>query len=1155
MKKLLSILLAVCMLLTMLSLPAVAVETEDETYQYHVFDFSPGNDQFPNYRLGRQTVYEGMRSYATVITGYETLSSGVLTDPDNALASEAVDVDYVEYGGKYALRVRMKSSSTMSKGYENRLAIVPHYKDASGNWMPIKLLPGKEYNVKYTIASTRSYIYPNHRVIPEAYANSASSAFRIESGGHGASATTDGGTSGKLTTTGQSKNGYYSITGMYAPINVKDNAKTIGGTAIDIYTITKNGEEYSTPTAYTTKPYQTNGTFTYTDNLTFGTRSVEELSAWGITAQADGSYKYTLAGADQYCTDHFAITINNAASPNLYFKVSEAEIADLPDFAEVITVGGEKYAPIYEEFYITDIEFAVAGKGSVIFRDGDNEITKVGDAGSSVEIPSPSTQENFLGWFNEETGAQADSSLVFTSGAPVVYVARYREVKDYIKLEASDVKFTASNVVDGVTVNSAAVDAIRGNIYHIGGKAIIAPCYERLVQWPEDVALPSKSLHMNKNRDVWVVGEGVAVAGGMDMDNLPEVGSLRMVASQDVYAQIYTLKDADGAPILTNPNTQYMVKLAYKQLSAGKIEVRVGAGRSTAKATSIEFNSAGKDKNTAGFVDIAAVENSAYNSGYVTLGSVNRNYSSEVQYANFNFTTGAFTDCIPEMNLSINALGVLAEFTGTTYESAKADGNWANDNWGRYEIVGNAEFEIVGIEIIEVKTGNTFVNYVSYDEGTGYTETFKQGTPASAVADVPANFEGKWYKTTTSTASSNVYDNTFASNNIAVYGYGAVQEYSANNAAQYRAYIGTKGFSMVNVDGKQMLKYETLSHKESTDLNTSYNEDGTVKAVRGLTNKTPEQWAGFTTDQKLGVLNEFYGKQLWNMYRLPIEPTADGSTYKATFKYKAEGDMPMNLRLALGQETNVSDQNTNQYLSETMTITETDGWTTATMFFTIDQRSTVVENTAGADDTFTSLCNYLYLHFYSANEITEADLVDGDLAKNLEIVFSEITVENLGEVIGIEGASCLTDDAANDANQQAMRVYFSYETTTGNNIFVDGVEYTVVNRGFVYKNGAIDKYTTNGKYNADMKKGQGIIESEKTSGFNTGWAYDTEEGRLWFSNYIRNFDSSMLDSKIIARGYVTFTDGVNEYTIYSDTINRSVNGIKALNGNTIEQYK
>lgn len=118
-----------------------------------------------------------------------------------------------------------------------------------------------------------------------------------------------------------------------------------------------------------------------------------------------------------------------------------------------------------------------------------------------------------------------------------------------------------------------------------------------------------------------------------------------------------------------------------------------------------------------------------------------------------------------------------------------------------------------------------------------------------------------------------------------------------------------------------------------------------------------------------------------------------------------------------------------------------------------------------------------------------------------------------------------------------------------------------INAG-VYKSG--DGYTLNNTFDlikerksSEFNVDNNALISRKEDNFTNCWKYNVETGMLTFSNYIVGFDlNTRLDTRLIARGFVEYEgeDGAT-HILYSVAINRSVNGIKSANGNTIENFE
>ncbi len=1145
MKKLLSILLAACMLLTMLSLPAVAAEAVEGTYVYHKFDFDV--DNFLGYTNTRTTLAAGtgLRKYTAVVAGDAAAST------EGPSTGEAVAVDYVEYGGKTVMRIRYNSTRSHASNY--RTNVIPHYKDASGNFVPVRFEEGKSYSFKYNLVAVRfgGCGNSNNRIFTELWPNTAAYGFRnVDANSNKwSSAAMVGGKKLSAGTLSTNHANYVPVSGLYAPITHSQtgmgydtNYAGFAVTDTQVYTI--DGETVTAETTAANSKYGVNGSKSFPvtvpkvdmlplndpDEDTEG--DFDDLGDWGIEWKANaagtgmGAYTYKLYGASEYhYTDAVAISLPAISSNNRYFEVDPADVNDLPFPDQVVTIGDKTYARLYNEFYLTDFEYYEAGKGAINFVAGETTATMAGAVGDTVTAPAAPAVEGkeFLGWYDAEGNKFVDGTAIVT-GAPATYTARYASYTDNFKIDGKDIVFNATNDVAGTTVKSDLSMIVAENDYYR-----ITPVYSMLHKWADDVEIPYKSVAPALKRATATIGTKIG------LPNTPadtEVGTLKMVSTTGANSQVSTLLDASGAPLLAKSNTEYMVKLAYKQLGAGTVRVRVGAGRSTAYATS-GINVAALESTR--YQNISEVSGTAFNAKFKTLGAVSLDYSEDVQYAFFNFATGDFgTGYIPEFNITTSTDGVLGRYTGKHYADVPTNPNnasdkWGSSNWGQYEIVGLPEFEIQSIEIIEVESGNSVV---VYNDG----DTMVEGVKGAEL--IPDNFEKTVYKTAGNTRESNKLK-VFPEDNSFVYDYNDVLE---NVKYTQRTYIGCRGFAID--EAENALFYKPYTYDEYYD---KYGVDIISSAALG-------EGVSLTGDQKLAKLKQAYESSIWNMYRLPIEETVDGATYKVTFSYKNEGEIPATLCLALGKLESVVDSE-QQVLAETKVIAKTDEYTTATMFFTIEHSAMVTANVEGADDTHEALGKYLYVYFNHS-------VADVNQTGRPEVYLKDIVVENLGTVVGIPGASCLTEDAAEAASQQAMRVYFSYKSTTGSNIFIDDVEYEVLERGIIYANGAIDKYTTVGgtegaptyKYYGGIKVGNGYTTYAKSENLDTAWAYEEATQELWYSNYIRNFRAGMENYKVLARGYIKFTDGENEYIVYSNTVNRSIEYLKDNCTDKIEEF-
>ena len=284
------------------------------------------------------------------------------------------------------------------------------------------------------------------------------------------------------------------------------------------------------------------------------------------------------------------------------------------------------------------------------------------------------------------------------------------------------------------------------------------------------------------------------------------------------------------------------------------------------------------------------------------------------------------------------------------------------------------------------------------------------------------------------------------------------------------------------------------------------------------------------------------------MFRL--SKVKDNVTYKLSVTYKAALETQIGFGVASGTGDNMY-VNTSFFEGDATTPVytvkeSTNGYITADIYFTASLKGVVNEQSVN-DDTKT----------VNGNGWAFLTLINSAQAGSDEIWISDITLTEVGSVITAGGASILNDEAANvTENKQALRYYFNYNTVYGENdelkIVIGNKSYEIVARGFLYRNGAINKYTDNNNVTKEgmtytaAQSTSDIITQIKTKDFNECWTYDTESGDHCFSTYISGYTEDMFDYKLMVRGFVTFRDEAgNEFTVYSSTINRSVNGIKA----------
>ena len=290
----------------------------------------------------------------------------------------------------------------------------------------------------------------------------------------------------------------------------------------------------------------------------------------------------------------------------------------------------------------------------------------------------------------------------------------------------------------------------------------------------------------------------------------------------------------------------------------------------------------------------------------------------------------------------------------------------------------------------------------------------------------------------------------------------------------------------------------------------------------------------------------------------------DGKTYRISVTYKATTDADITFHMLTTNPSN-SGATTRNYLENGKafyTVSgNTDGWTTATFYITVDLPAKVTESTNGLDDTKAYTGDGLYLNLGKAEG-----------KHNVEFAIKETLVEEIGNVVEAKGASVLKDENVVDG-KQAIRYYFDYKTATdGTTITIGDKEYDVVERGFIYANGVISHYAKENKNEgyegyyiysngnttygfasehfmmclakAKHSTGKGKLTAKSVSGADLAKKWSLENNTLTFSAYITDIPENAYNAKMMVRGYVIFEDENGaQHIVYSETTNRSVKGI------------
>lgn len=280
------------------------------------------------------------------------------------------------------------------------------------------------------------------------------------------------------------------------------------------------------------------------------------------------------------------------------------------------------------------------------------------------------------------------------------------------------------------------------------------------------------------------------------------------------------------------------------------------------------------------------------------------------------------------------------------------------------------------------------------------------------------------------------------------------------------------------------------------------------------------------------------------MFRL--DKLTDNTTYKLSITYKANIDGALGLGIAGATGNNMyvntsyfeGNQNTSVY-----NFVSSKEYKTADVYFTASIKGTVDEQSNADDKKFVNGNGWAYLILIDSNE-----------NDNDEIFIKDVEITEVENALTVGGASILNEAGfAAAENKQAIRYYFSYQTyelNSGAAILLNGKAYNLKERGFIYRNGAVDKYldensvTKEGMNLTSAQNNSEMIIQSKAEGFNACWDYDTDTQKLCFSTYVNNYTEEMYSRKLMVRGFITFIDDEgNEFTIYSSPINRSINGI------------
>ncbi|MEE0945493.1 MAG: hypothetical protein U0M42_01535, partial [Acutalibacteraceae bacterium] len=274
-----------------------------------------------------------------------------------------------------------------------------------------------------------------------------------------------------------------------------------------------------------------------------------------------------------------------------------------------------------------------------------------------------------------------------------------------------------------------------------------------------------------------------------------------------------------------------------------------------------------------------------------------------------------------------------------------------------------------------------------------------------------------------------------------------------------------------------------------------------------------------------------------------VGDVTNNTTYKVTFDYIVRNTIENNIGIGfkttaadgIGYPTYIEGKDVAIYNIKTDAATSKQH--TATTFITTDMYATV--DAKYGDDDLIAANSKLFGYVIGSDENVSI----------FNIKVEKVTDSSGNNVVNVGGAQCLIESAEATVGSQALRFTFNYDTMTGNELYINGIAYTVKERGFIYLDG--NNYALNGIYSgninlANAKAGVFVFDS-KTDNFSRCWTAtqigDTELYNIGFSTYIKKF---LIDDtrEMMVRGFVVIEVDGQLLTIYSNTISRSVEYVK-----------
>lgn len=553
----------------------------------------------------------------------------------------------------------------------------------------------------------------------------------------------------------------------------------------------------------------------------------------------------------------------------------------------------------------------------------------------------------------------------------------------------------------------------------------------------------------------------------------------------------YVLRDKNGNAVIAKPNTKYAVIVTYEKTGNGNQKLSVGMGRK------VEYINKGADS-------YGPTYSRFYSSTIYNFANEPKNFENTHI---FTVTTKNFTEGdVPVISLHYSGDNVIIERIAADANGVESYTMENGTTYYPYKIIEAPSILIKNVKIIEIDADKVGVTFGRYNAENGsYDYEFKEGVPGTPLDADTHNYDSKWYKKVT-TDAPHAY-------NISS-GY-VVTTYPTSNATYYNATYGQLNplsGTFVTGDGKK----NGGAEKEWAFENALY--DG--KYALHIGGAKVAIGAGDVETYMTGVNVE------------------QGHTYKVSFKYKAtaaHGKFGFNFRICQG-ENFWSNSNGDKASMSVAAGEATENWVQKDAYFTVDLTGT------NMDESETGI-DYNVARDY--RKTLQMVFIQDAFEAGNDLYFADIEIVDLGEVVTTGGASVLTSAAADAAGMQAMRYYFNYKTVDGSQIIIGNETLKVVERGFLYRNGAVASGAAVASlYTAPVKQ-------TKDSNFNQCWKYDEETQMMKFSTYVTGFKKENDTRKLEVNAYiiVELEDG-SRYTIYSGSINRSVAGVQGLGAAT-----